>query len=94
METREQWAAILKRLRETGEHVLIGVLSNLTVTFTHDTITIIAPNQGIFNMLVKYKDTIDCDTVFFRLKISEEKNLTIEQKLQYLFGEKLEVDVQ
>ena len=40
METRELWARILKTVRESGDPYCIGLLSNLNVSFTHDTITI------------------------------------------------------
>ena len=87
METRELWAATLKTLREGGEHVLLGVLSNLTVTFTHDSVTILTPNMGVYDILAKYHTFFSSDKIKIKLKDTNSK-LTIEQKLLNLFGER------
>ena len=92
MQTREQWATTLKELREQEEHVLLGILSDIPVTFTHDTITIIAPNKSTFDILEKHRDALGAQ-VILKLKKHEEKILTTEQKLRNLFGDKLAVDV-
>ena len=91
METRNTWAETLKRLRESGELVLLGVLGNLPVTFTHESITITAPNKGVYDMLFKNQKTLG--DVQIKLKSAEHRNLTVEQKLQHLLGDKLKIEV-
>jgi len=86
MQSREQWAIILKRLRESNETVILAAVSNLQTIFTHDTITLIAPNKTTFDILNKY--AVKLAPALIKLKTTETQQLTIEQKLKNLFGDK------
>jgi hypothetical protein len=91
VETPNTWAQVLKRLRESDEVVLLGLVSNLTVTFTSDEITLHAPNRGVFDILSKNKAIFNCDLINIKLKKPDENGLTIDQKMVNLFGEKFEL---
>ena len=98
METREIWAHVLKCLRENNEHVLLSALSNLAVIFTHDSITIIAANRSILDLLLKHKDVLNKyagkkELINIKLIKQDKKEMTLEQKLAKIFGDKLVVEV-
>ncbi|MCL2228280.1 MAG: hypothetical protein FWC00_00455 [Firmicutes bacterium] len=94
METRSDWAQILKRLRDASEEVILSVISNLDVTFTHDAINIYVEVKSTYDMLVKNQAVFDSDKVkiHYRPK-SKNAHITMEQKLGNLFGDRLFVEV-
>jgi hypothetical protein len=89
-ETTLLWAKTLKSIRESGDEVLLSLLSNITVTFTSDTIVLHAPNRGVFEMIEKNRDKLD-PRIEIKIKSQDERDLTITKKLINLFGEKLEL---
>ena len=90
MESKTNWANTLRRLRETNDTILLSAVSNLQTIFTHDTITLIAPNKSIYDILTKYQTKLGPVTI--KLKNQTKQELTIEQKLQNLFGDKLKIE--
>jgi len=89
MQSQSEWANILKVLRET-DPVLLGVVSNIQTVFTHETITIIATNKGVFDILNKNADKLG--GAIIKMKKQEKAGLTLEQKLRGLFGDKLKIE--
>ena len=90
-QTSRLWANVLKRVRESGDEILLSILSNLFVTYTTEAIILTAPNKGIYEILEKNRDKLGCDLIQIKLKKPDDKDLTTEQKLVNLFGEKLEL---
>jgi len=84
------WVNVLKQLREGGDVVLLSAVSNLSVVFTHETITVVAPNKSMYEFLTK--NTAKLGGAIIKLKTAAQKELTVEQKLKGLFGEKLKVE--
>jgi len=91
MQSQTTWANTLKSLRENNETLVLTAVSNLQTIFTHDTITLITPNQSIHDILKKHQDKLG--NVIIKLKKQETHELTTEQKLKNLFGEKLRIEV-
>ena len=81
---------MLKRLREENEVIILSAVSNIQTIFTHDTITLITPNQSVFEILKKHQEKLS--PAIIKLKNQESKILTKEQKLKNLFGEKLKIE--
>ena len=90
METRDKWANTLKMLREREEHVLLSAVSNLSVSFTHDSIILTASNQSVFEILKDNKNLLPPETKIKRREKSE-RTKSVEQKLRDIFGNKLEI---
>jgi len=88
MQTRDQWANILKDLRQTDQSLLTAI-ENIPVSFTHDTIILTAPNKSVYDMLVKNNERLG--NAIIKIKSHEKDTMTIEQKLRPLFGDKLEI---
>ena len=99
METREIWAHILKFLRENGENILLSAISNLQIIFTRETITIISPNSAVYDLLIKHQSIFDTyagksGLVNIKKVTKQEKpQMTLEQKLAKIFGDKLIIEV-
>jgi hypothetical protein len=92
METRAQWAGILKHLRETHSP-LAPVVQNLNISFTPELIIVHASNPSVFKILSKYKAELPENVqIQFAKRAAAVKS--IEQKLVCLFGDKLEIEVQ
>ena len=98
METQKIWAKVLKCLRENNEQMLLSVVSNLQIIFTHETITIFAQNKSTFDILTKYKDILDLysgnkNIINIKMFKQSKEQISIEKKLINFFGDKLEIDV-
>ena len=91
LKTQEQWAAILKKLREDSEHVLLSALSNLQVAFTHEQIVITVNNPAVQGLLQNHQSKLP-ENVVFRKSVKTETKQSLEQKLTKIFGEKLKVE--
>ena len=91
VQTQDEWVQVLKTLRERDESILHGIVSNLQIIFTHDTITLVAPNRGVAEILEKNRAALASDKIKIRLREKPEKNITLEQKLANLFGDKYTV---
>ena len=90
METQRDWAKTLRSLRENGNDFLLNAISNVPISFTHDTIIMHAPNESIAELVNRKKELFP-ENLKIRLPHHEQKIETMEQKLQKLFGERLEV---
>ena len=98
LKTREIWAQVLKKLRENNEQILLSSISNLQVIFTRESITIIVLNKTIYDLLIKNKYIFDKytgkkDLIVIKMTKQEKKQLTLKQKLEKIFGDKLVVEV-
>ena len=94
METRSEWAQILKRLRDAGEDVILSVISNLDVTFTHDAINVYTEVKSTYDMLSRNIAVFGSSLVKLHHRPkSKDAHITTEQKLSNLFGERLFVEV-
>jgi hypothetical protein len=90
METQTQWADTLKNLRESGETVLISAISNLPVSFTHDTIFLTVQNPAVRSLIEKNFNQMPSNLILKGGK--QTPKMAITEKLQKLFGEKLNIE--
>ena len=90
MQSRADWADTLKQLRQNGEVILLQAVSNLQTTFTHDTVTLIAPNKSVHDLLTKNREKLG--GAIIKLKQSETREITTEQKLKNMFGDKIKIE--
>jgi hypothetical protein len=94
MQTQDNYLKLLKLLRENGEEILLSAFSNITPTYTHDSIIITTNKRATFEILKKYQEKISeyaglAITLTFKPLETRE---TTENKLEKLFGEKLVVE--
>lgn len=89
--SREVWTDTLRKLRLNGEDALLSAVANLPITFVGDEIHVQTPNPAIYNLIKKYPQYFSLDTKILPPK-GGNLALTLEQKLEKIFGDKLVVE--
>lgn len=90
MQTKEQWATVLKNLRETDPAVH-SVVANIPVAFTHELIILNINNRAKMELVNEYRTKLP-ENIELRLIEKGNAPMTIEQKLEKLFGDKVKIE--
>ena len=91
------WGSVIKGLRESGELVAYSACSELkNIEYTSDTIEIYCNNDALYNLLKKYKPTIEkfagkgCVNIYLK-RPNQKNNKAVIDGLTRVFGDKLVV---